>query len=118
MAQPDASSGNALIDAEINQPWIGGVTAAQSINHGAAAQSMQTVDGFQNRRRTHMMETNEHNYAEKLGPEDAVFKYAPLEPGPMAKYLDKTSASPEKPDPAGRARQGGDFFQKEVPLYQ
>ena len=105
-------------EAEINAPWIGGVTAPQSLNHGAAAQAMQTVDGFQDRRRTHMMEMNEHNYAEKLGPEDAVFKYAPLEKGPMAQYLDKPHASPEKPDPAGRARKGDDFFQKEVPLYQ
>lgn len=114
----DTSSGDALIKAQVSTPWISGNMDVQTLNHGAAAQKHQTVDGFQDRRRTHMMDINEHDYAAGLKPDDTVYKYAPLSKGAMAGYLDKPHVSPTKPEPKGRTRTDDTFFQKEVPLYQ
>ena len=57
---------------------------------------------------------NDHNYAEPLTKDKAVFAFNPGGThGPMAQFLEKKATSPPKPNqmaPRGRTRAGGDFF--------
>ena len=91
------------------------------------ATDFETVPGFVDRRRSHMSDVNNQNYAEHLSPDKAVFPYVEVRPipylthlhlpkmhsqcgrhgacacsqmghGPMAGLLERTSASPPNND--------------------
>ena len=60
----------------------------------------------------HMQSLNDHNYAEPLTKEKAVFAFNSMSHGPMAEFLEKKAASPPKPNamaPRGRTRAADEY---------
>lgn len=63
----------------------------------------------------HGREMNDHNYAEVLTKDKAVFRFQQLPAGDMAKiYFDKGPHNQPKQPPRGRARAGKGFFEEGV----
>jgi len=86
------------------------------------ATDFETVPDFVDRRKSHMSSLNDHNYAEPLTKEKAVFAFNSMSHGPMAEFLDKQAASPPKSPnqmaPRGRTRAADDFFGTNLLLSQ
>ena len=63
--------------------------------------------------RRHMSSLNDHNYAEPLTKEKAVFAFNSMSHGPMAQFLEKQAASPPKSPnqmaPRGRTRAADEY---------
>ena len=74
------------------------------------ATDYETVPGFKDKRSSHMTGMNDHNYAEPLTQDKAVFPFFSISHGPMAKLLSKTPGKKESQEPRGRSRSGMDFF--------
>ena len=51
------------------------------------ATDFETVPGFVDRRRSHMSDVNNQNYAEHLSPDKAVFPYVEVRPIPYLTHL-------------------------------
>lgn len=95
--------------------------AAKAEAKAANESQYDTVPGFAARRGWHGNAMNEHNYAEPLKKEDAVFAYNALSKGPMAQLLARpastTAGAPM--EPRGRARtQGGGGIEGPVAYYE
>ena len=88
--------------------WISGVQPYQGTNHEPA---VGTVPGFYQRRGCHATALNEHNYAEELSAQAAIFPFNSLRRGPMANFLHQATPSPAKEAPTGRARATPGFFE-------
>jgi hypothetical protein len=86
--------------------------AAQKAAVDAAnASDYETVPGFAARRGWDGATINEHNYAEPLTAQTAVFPFRAVAHGPMAQFLDRPApASSANMAPRGRSRDGPGFF--------
>ena len=87
---------------------------ARAVIAAQNASDFETVPGFVDRRRSHMSDLNDHNYAEPLSPNKAVFPFVEMGHGPMAGLLERPTASPPGADsmaPRGRSRAGEGFFE-------
>ena len=79
------------------------------------------VPGFAQRRGWHGSNVNQHNYAEAINPNDAVFACNKLKPGKMAELLARppSPTSSDPMEPRGRARtNGGGGIGPEVKYYE
>ena len=85
--------------------------AAKAATMAANASDYETVPGFAARRGWDGNAINEHNYAEPLTAEKAVFPYREVAHGPMAQFLGRPVSPPkDNQAPRGRSRTGPDFF--------
>jgi len=85
--------------------------AARTASMAANASQYETVPGFAARRGWDGNTINEHNYAESLTKETAVFPYREVSHGPMAQFLERPPSPPkDNQAPRGRSRTGPDFF--------
>ena len=77
----------------------------------ANASDFETVPGFAARRGWDGNTINEHNYAESLTAEKAVFPFHQVAHGPMAQFLERPApASSANMAPRGRSRDVPGFF--------
>ena len=85
--------------------------AAKAQAAAANASDYETVPNFAARRGWDGNAINEHNYAEKLTEDKAIFPFRTVSHGPMASFLESSAGSPQgNQGPRGRARNAADFY--------